>query len=107
MKYTINYFRKGLPDWKAKKDPFISRIFYRPVSMYVACWCSNIGLSANTVSYMSAVIAIWGCLSFLGGNHTLNIIGAILLNIWNILDCVDGNIARSVKNNLLDHLLTQ
>ena len=95
--YTVKYFYNSLPAWKRKKDPILSRIIYRPISFVFASFCAKIGISANTVSYFSTVEAIIACSFFLYGSHICNIIGAILINLWLLLDCIDGNLARTVK----------
>ena len=96
-KYTSKYFKDNLPEWKRKKDPILSRIFYRPLSFVTASICANLGISANTVSYFSILIAIASCVLIAIPNYICNIIGAILVNVWLLSDCTDGNIARSVK----------
>lgn len=100
MKYTPKFFYGNLPAWKRKKDPILSRLFYRPVSFLTASIFSNLGIGSNTVSYYSAIIAIIACLLFLPNSFSLNLAGAILINIWLLLDCTDGNMARSVKKQL-------
>ena len=97
-KYNAKYFKDGMPEWKKKKDPILSRIFYRPVSFWGASVCANCGISANTVSYFSAVFAIIACLLFLIDICTVKVIAAVMINLWLIMDCVDGNLARSVKS---------
>lgn len=97
MKYSPVYFKNSMPDWKKKKDPMVSRFFYRPLSFYVASVCASLGISANAVSYFSVFVALFGCLSFLIDNHVWHIAGAVMFNVWLLLDCVDGNLARSVK----------
>lgn len=94
MTYTAKYFRDNLPEWKRKKDPISSRIFYRPVSFFCSAFFCNIDWTANMVSYLSACIALLACLCFVLGTP---IEGAILINFWLVLDCADGNIARSVR----------
>ena len=93
MKYSPKFFKDGLPEWKRKKDPILSRIFYRPISFFFSSFFCEIGWGANAVSYCSAVIALIACGCFIAG---LPIVGAILVNLWLILDCADGNIARCV-----------
>lgn len=100
MKYTPKFFYDNLPAWKRKKDPVLSRIIYRPLSFVTASLFSNAGIGANAVSYASAVLAIAACALFLPSSLTLNIIGAVLINIWLLLDCTDGNMARSVRKQL-------
>ena len=96
-KYTSKFFKEGLPEWKRIKDPPTSRILYRPLSFITSSVCANLGISANSVSYFSTLIAIIACILFIIPNYICNIIGAILVNIWLLLDCTDGNIARTVK----------
>lgn len=97
MIYTVKYFKDGMPEWKRKKDPLICRLIYRPVSFVIASICANAGISANAVSYFSIIVAITSAVVFLFGTQISSIVGAILINIWLVLDCVDGNLARSVK----------
>ncbi len=95
--YTPKYFRESMPDWKRKKDPILSRIFYRPVSFLISSVCANMGISANAISYFSGLFAIIACFLFLVDNYEIKIVASIMINIWLIMDCTDGNIARSVK----------
>lgn len=95
--YTGRQLWDDMPEWKKKKDCAIARYFFRPISYYVAAWCANRGISANTVSYCSVFFAIAGCLCFALSGPFWHLAGAILFNIWYLLDCVDGNIARSIK----------
>lgn len=96
-KFSAKYFRDNMPEWKRKKDPTTCRFFYRPLSFFTSSLCANFGISANTVSYISAWVAVVGCLFFLPDNKTAHIIGAVLFNVWLLMDCTDGNLARSYK----------
>lgn len=95
--YSIRFFYNSLPAWKKKKDPILSKVFYRPLSFVFASFCAKHGISANTVSYISTIEAVIACSFFLFGTYTCNIIGAILINVWLLMDCIDGNLARAVK----------
>ncbi|CCX59749.1 CDP-alcohol phosphatidyltransferase family protein [Blautia hydrogenotrophica] len=97
MRYTSKFFKEEMPEWKRKKDPILSRFFYRKIAFRTAAFAANAGISANSVSYFSIIIGIVACLCFLPVSHTAHIIGAILINLWLILDCTDGNLARSVR----------
>lgn len=97
MKYSPKFFHDDMPGWKKKKDPILSRLFYRPLSFVTASVAASLDISANTVSYFSAIVAIVACVMFLFPSNGLHICGAILINIWLLLDCTDGNLARSVK----------
>ncbi len=96
-KYTPKYFKENLPDWKRKKDSIVTQVFYRPLSFVTSSICSNIGITANQVSYFSILIALSACILIIIPNRICNIIGAILVNVWVLSDSTDGNIARSVK----------
>ena len=98
MKYTVKYFRDTMPEWKRKKDPPFSKLFYHPAGYVLASLFVNAGIGANTVSYFSIAEGVLACVLFLPNNYTCHIIGAILVNLWLVLDCTDGCIARSVKS---------
>ena len=95
--YTPKYFHDNMPEWKRIKDPFLSRIFYRPVSFLLASLCAKMGVGANAVSYWSAAVAIAACALFVPNNHVCHIVAAVLVNVWLLMDCTDGNLARGVK----------
>lgn len=95
--FSIKFFSNSMPDWKKKKDPILTRIFYRPLSFVFASFCARLGISANTVSFVSTAEAILAGVFFLFNDYWCNIIGAILINVWILMDCIDGNLARAVK----------
>lgn len=95
-RYTGKFFRDAMPEWKKKKDFCLSRIFFRVPSYYVSAFFANMGISANTVSFFSALVAIVGACCYLIPHYYAHIIGALFVAFWSVLDCVDGNLARSV-----------
>ena len=97
MKYTPKFFKETMPEWKRQKDPPLSRLFYRRAGFALAAVFANAGISANTVSYISLVVGILGCALYLPRACACHIVGAALINLWLVLDCTDGCIARSVK----------
>lgn len=97
QKYNAKYFKENLPEWKRKKDPILSKFFYRKVSFFVSGFFANRGTGANTVSNISTVIGIIACVFMVIPQYWCGIVSAILVNTWLIFDCADGNIARSVK----------
>ena len=96
-KYTVVFFRRGLPDWKRRKDPFFVRYTYRPLSFIGSAICANLGMSANTVSYISIFVGLLAALFYYFDSYTMHIWGASFVNLWLLFDCIDGNIARCVK----------
>lgn len=96
-KYTVKYFKENLPEWKRKKDPFVLKHFTRPLSFVGASFCAKRGVSANTVSYVSGIVALVACAMFLPNDYICHVVGAVLINFWIFLDCIDGNLARCVR----------
>jgi phosphatidylglycerophosphate synthase len=102
--------RHSLPPEKNRADSYWTRWVLRPLSIPVAWLCIRLGLSANAVSYLSALVALAGGALLSAGlfagsgaapgaggasfSLTVMITGAFLLNLFAVLDCADGNIAR-------------
>lgn len=97
MKYTPKFFKENLPEYKRQKDSILLKLFYRPCSFFVSSFVSQFGITANSVSFFSAIIAIIACVCFLTRIYAVQITGAVLVSVWLLLDCTDGNIARSIK----------
>ena len=95
--YSWRYFYESMPEWKRKKDPPIVKYVFRPLSFWGASLCARCGIQANTVSYISGVIAIISAILFMVNSYFCHIIAAALLCVWIWMDCIDGNLARSVK----------
>lgn len=100
MKYNAKHFRDVYPAWAWKKCSFCVRHFYRPISFHCAAALANMGVSANAVSYASAVVAIVGSALFLLNSYAAHIVGAVFVNLWLLMDCIDGNLARGVRKQL-------
>lgn len=95
--YTAKYFHDSMPEWKRKKDPLILRYFTRPISFVGASICAKMGIQANTVSYISCIVALLIFALFIPQSHLCHILAGILVNVWILMDCIDGNLARGVK----------
>lgn len=74
-------------------------LYVRKISFYVTWLCLRLGLTANQVTSISLIFGMLGCFFLLIGEKESTIVGAILINFWAILDCVDGNIARVLKTS--------
>jgi phosphatidylglycerophosphate synthase len=98
MNYTFKDIRDSLPPEKRQADGLWTRFFLRPLSIPVTWIALKLGLKANTVSYLSVVFSLAGGLLFSWEGFWLPLWGAILLNVFSIFDCVDGNIARVTKS---------
>lgn len=66
----------------------------RPVSFHLTWLFVRLGLSANQVTWLGAVVALAGCGLLAAGGYAAQIAGAALVVAWSVLDTVDGNLAR-------------
>jgi phosphatidylglycerophosphate synthase len=97
MGYTLKDIRDSLPPEKIQSDGIWTRLVLRPLSIPVTWLALRLGLSANGVSYLSAIFSIGGGALFALEGFCLPLLGALLLNVFSVLDCVDGNIARVTR----------
>jgi phosphatidylglycerophosphate synthase len=84
---------------KAAQDGLLSNRVYRQLSFVVTPWFLNAGISANAVScvglFCSAMMPLVAVL--LGPYDYLGL--ALLIVLYLVLDCVDGNVARVVGSS--------
>ena len=66
----------------------------RRIAYYPTWLCLKAGLSANQVTVGSLIASIVGCGFLAFGSYWSVITGAALVNLWALLDHVDGNVAR-------------
>ena len=76
--------------------PYSYYVLGRP-SLMLATWSIRLGLSANTVTLISALVSAIGLGLIVWRADYL--VGAILLNLGLLLDCADGHIARFQSNS--------
>lgn len=96
MKYTAKYFKDNMPEWKRKK---------------MHLWCRNfivlfLFMDLVLQQIMELVLIPYhtfrDCSDYRVhfvpfDSKGLCICGAVLFSVWSWLDCVDGNLARSVR----------
>jgi len=97
-KPTLNQIRDA-HQWKRHYEKYlpVSRFLFRPAGFLVRWLAIKIGLTSEMVSWMSAVVGLIGCAFLINGNADFIHIGVGLLLLFNLLDCVDGSIARVMK----------
>lgn len=71
-----------------------SKALYRHVSIYVTKLFLHTPITANQVTLLFIVLGMIAVFLFTAGNYWKNLLGAILLIFYHILDLVDGEIAR-------------
>jgi len=85
--------------WKRDYERFlpVSRFLFRPVSFPVTWLAIRLGLTSEGVSWLSGIVGLAGCIFLMSEVQTSLVTGIGLLMLFNLLDCVDGGIARTMK----------
>ena len=84
------------PDYKTKGNWMVRHIT-RDMALPVSWLFLHTPITANHVTFLSLVAGFAGCIVFCFGNSSMMLLGAILLQLWYLLDHVDGQIARYKK----------
>jgi hypothetical protein len=104
----MNKTRHKLPTLQEIKEAHVSRWWYeqylplntyifRPIGFRLTWIAVRMGLSSEAVSWLSAVVGLAGCVLLLSGSRLTLPVGLALLVVFNLLDCVDGDIARCMR----------
>ncbi len=75
-------------------ENLIDRVFYRPIGFRIACALRNTGITPNMVTVVSIFIGAAAGFFFYQQKLVLTLCGILSLVLANILDCVDGQLAR-------------
>lgn len=81
------------------RDPWISRNFYRKISIYLTLLLLKTKASANLVTFCGFIIGMLGISFYLSSKPTFWIIGTFIFFLFMIMDHVDGEIARYKKSS--------
>jgi len=84
---------------KQKEDKETVWVYYvtRKISFWITPFFLKLGISANQSSCLAIITGIMAAILIMMGNWKIVLSGAILMQVWLILDSVDGNIARYKK----------
>ena len=74
-------------------------VVYGPPSMLLSYLFIRLGISPNTVTFLSLVFGVCGSLFFYPRHIVLNFIGIFIELIAVLLDCSDGQVARLTHNS--------
>ncbi|HEX9774569.1 MAG TPA: CDP-alcohol phosphatidyltransferase family protein [Actinomycetota bacterium] len=75
-------------------EHWAGRLYGRRVSIYVTWLLVRTGLSANVITFAMAVVGVCGALLFALQGPTAPIEGMALIQLYLLLDCSDGEVAR-------------
>ncbi len=78
-------------------DGFYSTFVVRKMSKPLTGLAIRWGLSPNAITTISFVIGLLAAASFAGGSRWFLLLGAILLQLSLVIDCVDGEVARATR----------
>ena len=99
MKFTLRQIIDSLPEKKNSTSSLWVKIVVRKVSFLFTYFFINIGCSAWDVSMLSVLVAVIGSVLLMSNYYVLTVVGMLLIELWLVLDCVDGNIARCKKES--------
>jgi len=88
--------RKGKSVWASH---WHNALFTRHISIYFTYVFVKLGVSANTVTLLMTICGIVGALLCMPHNIWLTVAGAVALIMFEVLDCVDGEVARWTKKS--------
>lgn len=74
-----------------------NRVVSYPLSIHLTWLCLKFGITANQATWVSLIAGVGGCVCIAFGNYWMLITGMLLIIVYGVLDCVDGNIARITK----------
>lgn len=78
-------------------DGFYSTFVVRKASKPLTRAALRLGLSPNTITLISFIVGLAAALSFAGGSFIWLLLGAALLQLSLVIDCVDGEVARATR----------
>lgn len=85
--------------WKREYEQYLplSRYLFRPVGFWLTWAAIRMGWTSEGVSWLSCLVGLAGCALLVSGSSQLLPAGIGLLFLFNLLDCVDGSLARTLK----------
>lgn len=97
--YSLREIISSLPKKKNSKSSLWVKLVVRKVSFLFTYLFINAGCSAWSASIISVLVALAGSFCFAVDHTVFRIIGVCFIELWLVLDCVDGNIARVKKTS--------
>lgn len=83
---------------KIEVEEFFDLYFYRPLAFLFVKAIYNTSITPNQLTVISMMFGVIGGFFYSYGNYSAFIIGAILVLLYNVVDCSDGQLARLKKN---------
>src|SRR5665647_2867156 len=83
---------------KIEVEEIFDLYFYRPLAFLLVKAIYITSITPNQLTVISMIFGVIGGFFYSFGNHSAFIIGAILVLLYNVVDCSDGQLARLKKN---------
>lgn len=83
---------------KIEVEEIFDLYFYRPLAFLLVKGVYHTSITPNQLTVISMVFGVIGGFFYSVGTHHAFIIGAILILLYNVFDCSDGQLARLKKN---------
>jgi len=97
MYYSYRKIVESLPVKKNSNSSWWVKLWVRKMSFPLTYLFINMGFSPNAVSVLSIAFVLAACAGYVISTPAAVITAVVMINVWLILDCVDGNIARCRK----------
>ena len=78
-------------------DGFYSTFVVRKLSKPLTSLALRLGLAPNSITLISFAVGLGAAVAFAAGTQWWLIVGALLLQLSLIIDCVDGEVARATR----------
>lgn len=78
-------------------DGFYSTFIVRKLSKPLTSLAIHLHMSPNLITVISFVVGLGAAAAFATGNRWVIVLGAVLLQLSLIIDCVDGEVARATR----------
>lgn len=101
MNYSLKKIVESLPVKKNSNSSWWVKLWVRKASFPFTWLFINIGFSPNAVSVLSIAFVMAACAGYVISTPATIITAVVLINVWLVLDCVDGNIARCRKQKTI------
>lgn len=83
---------------KIEVEEIFDLYFYRPLAFLLVKGVYHTSITPNQLTVISMIFGVIGGFFYSVGTHHAFIIGAILILLYNVFDCSDGQLARLKKN---------
>ncbi len=96
MSYTAKHIRENCQK-KKEEEQFYAWFVMRRISPYFSSLLLKTSISANTVTLTGIILGVAGGILYIIPSMTGALFGSLLVQIWYLSDCVDGEMARCRK----------